>query len=590
MKARARLSVLLILVFMFAVYAPANAATSTVADSYPRTQVNFLYHDYSFRYVSGEPRTINCMIIPVHFTDGYGYDDLFYSQIENTINGGEYYSVRKYYRYASYGRVELQYEMMPVYDLGMSLLEMQTKLESPENWSWYYELFWQMYDRTRAAYKGDLSKFDTDNDGYADMVIYVFDDPSDDADNIFGSFVSSAYVTSMDNNRCLYNANHSYPSCAQYVCIEKYMVMQDYFIKTSQLWEGYGLYFFQRLNHEIGHLFGIIDYYYYDDLDEYDGHTVLGFDMHDTEKGDLNPWSKMSVGWIDPYVITPDIDEVTIKLRCSALYPDCILIPTSNGWNGTPFDEFILVDVLGKAGNNKADWDEVMLFDQQQGDPPQYGGVRIMHVDQRLCTIDYSANSSKWFDPSRAFNYDRKGAHPYIANCMGIGIAAPYSPDPNSEFYFPLHTMTRTNKTPYFEGRNNSYGWYDFVASDLFMPGDSFSMESHAAAFANAPYMNNFGTFDYEITVTSYNPDTMEALVTVKRINGTPAAAGTLATTRKCTVMQGTYVRQSPSASSAAVGYIEYETELEYISVENGWYLVKLNDGSSGYIYQSRVK
>ena len=115
-------------------------------------------------------------------------------------------------------------------------------------------------------------------------------------------------------------------------------------------------------------------------------------------------------------------------------------------------------------------------------------------------------------------------------------------------------------------------------------------MESHAAAFANAPYMNNFGTFDYEITVTSYNPDTMEALVTVKRINGTPAAAGTLATTRKCTVMQGTYVRQSPSASSAAVGYIEYETELEYISVENGWYLVKLNDGSSGYIYQSRVK
>ncbi len=592
MKAKTRLCVLLILALTFASCAPAVAATYK-AGAYPTTKVNFLYYDYSFWNTSGEARTINCMIIPVHFTDGYGFEDFFYSQVEKMMNGTEAYSARQFYLNASYGKIDLQYEMMPVYDVGMSSWDMEAKWDSSYDYYWYGEHYWQMYDATRAKYQGDLSKFDTDNDGYADLVIFVFDDPSVSGDDRFGTLYGGK-VSYMKHNRCAYNADHDYPSCAHFVCLEKYQMMPDDGIGESWRWEGDELIRYEVLIHEIGHMFGITDFYC-SDAEEYYGHTPLGFDMHDTEKGDLNCWSKLSVGWLDPYVITPDTEEVTITLRNSAEYPDCILIPTSKGWNGTPFDEFMLVDVLAMRGNNVWHWDgEMVAWPGVENDEAKYGGVRIMHVDQRLAyppSGKYN-NDARWFDPSKAVNYDRKAIRisgsinsnwPIWANSMGIGDDTWYSPDKNNAFYFNLHTMTRSGDDPLFKNRFAGRGWYNFIASDLFVPGTSFSMESHASAFANAPYMNNFGTFDYEIIVDSYDAENDTATVTVKRVK-TPVPA------RKVTVMQGTYVRQLPDASSAAVGYIECETELEYVSTENGWYLVKLADGSSGYVYKSRIK
>ena len=566
---------------------PADSLGSSLAvtENYPATKVNFLYYDYSFWNTSGEARTINCMIIPVHFTDGYGFD-LFFARQVKTIMETDEFSARNYYLNASYGKIDLQYEIMPVYDVGISSWDMEAKWESTGDYYWYSEHYWQIYDSTRAKYKGDLSKFDTDNDGYADMVIMVFDDPSVSGEDVYGTLYGGK-VSSMKFSRCAYNASHTYPSCNHFVCLEKYQMMD-----TDEL---------DVVVHEIGHMFGIGDLYSSGDIEEYYPHTALGFDMHDTQTGDLNPWTKMSFGWLDPYVITPDTEEVTLRLRCSALYPDCILIPTSKGWNGTPFDEFMLVDVLAKAGNNTRDWDEEMLWDAVKHRGRINGGVRILHVDQRLCypPVSPGQTGAKWFDPSSAVSYDKKaitnrGALSYKwpseANSMVIGKGTWYSPDPHNEFYFNLHTMTRTNEDPLFKDRFVGRGWYNFIADDLFIAGDSFSMESHASAFANAPYMNNYGTFDYQITVDAYDEDKMEAIVTVKRISGTPAAKGASATARTATVMQGTYVRQKPDSASAAVGYVDKETVLTYSGIENGWYCVTLPDGTEGYVYKSRVK
>ena len=109
------------------------------------------------------------------------------------------------------------------------------------------------------------------------------------------------------------------------------------------------------------------------------------------------------------------------------------------------------------------------------------------------------------------------------------------------------------------------------------------SETTHAAAFANAPYMNNHGTFDYEVIVESYDKDALEAVVTVRRIGSAAIQALTV------TVMQGTYVRQKPDASSPTVGYIEQEAQLEYSDFINGWYNVILSDGTEGYVYTSRI-
>lgn len=322
MRFRPVLSALLVAVMLFAgafsAYAESSAESETLSvnNGFPRTKVNFLYSDYSFWNTSGEARVINCMVIPVHFTDGYGFGEFFDSQVDKMFNGNESYSARQYYLNASYGKIDLQYEIMPVYDMNKSSMEMEDWWSSTPDYYWYQEHYWMIYDATRAKYDGDLSKFDTDNDGYADMVIMVFDDPSVDGTSRSGTLYGGK-VASMSYNRIINNADHSYPSCNRVVVVERSDMMPDDGIGESWRWDGDLLYYWNVLNHEIGHKFGVGDLYS-SDAAEYDMHTPLGFDMHDTERGDLNPWTKMSYGWLDPYVITPDIEEVTLTLCCSA--------------------------------------------------------------------------------------------------------------------------------------------------------------------------------------------------------------------------------------------------------------------------------
>ena len=584
MKLQSWIGFLILAALLFSVCVPSAACAEDMEDTweicedYPRTKMNFLQKDRSIYETSADARTIHCMIIPVHFTDGYGYDDFdfFRAQVDKMMNGTEIYSARQYYLNASYGMIDLQYEIMPVYEVGMSSYDMEKKWSSTQDYYWYTEHYWQIYDSTRAAYKGDLSKFDTDNDGYADIVIMVFDDPSVDGVSKRGSLYGGK-VTYMARNRIINNADHNYPSCCHVVCLERYQMLPDDGKGESWRWENDEIDNWMVLNHELGHMFGVADLYCIDAVAPYLHHNPLGFDLHASEMGDLNSWTKLSFGWIDPYVITPDVEKVTLRLRCSALYPDCILIPTSKGWNGSPFDEFMLVDVFAKAGNNAAHWDSQLTEFTSQTDPARQGGVRILHIDQRMAYAN-----GRWFDPSRD-KLDRKSIdQPAIVNTMSIGIASPDSPDKDNAFYFNIHAMKRTGRDPLFLKRENQRGYFNFCASDLFITGSGFSMESHGSAFANAPYMNNHGTLDYAVTVDYYDPTAMEAIVTVKRITeGRPA--------QLITVLAGTNVRQTADSSAVIVGMIEAETELEYLGQKNGWYWVRLDNGTTGYVYQSRV-
>lgn len=584
MKFRTLLGFLILTAMLFSVCASsapcADEATDAweICDEYPRTKMNYLQKDCSFYETSAEARTIHCMIIPVHFTDGYGYDDydFFCAQVDKMMNGTEVYSARQYYINASYGMIDLQYEIMPVYEVGMSSWDMENKWYSTPDFYWYTEHYWQIYDSTRAAYKGDLSKFDTDNDGYADIVIMVFDDPSVDGISKRGTLYGGK-VVSLSYNRIAHNADHNYPSCCHAICLERYQMMPDDGKGESWRWENDEITNWMVLNHELGHMFGVPDLYCIDTIEPYTNHNPLGFDLHVNEMGDLNSWTKLSFGWIDPYVITPDVEKATLRLRCSALYPDCILIPTSKGWNGSPFDEFMLVEVFAKAGNNTVHWDDQLTEFTSQTDPARQGGVRILHIDQRMA---YAGGG--WFDPSRDKVNRKSIVQIHSANTMSIGIAVSDSPDKDNAFYYNIHAMTRSGKDPLFLRRENQRGYFDFCACDLFIPGSSFSMESHSSAFANAPYMNNHGTLDYAVTVESYDPQTMEAIVTVERITDELPP-------QLITVLSGTNVRQTADTSGAIVGMIEAETELEYLDLENGWYRVRLDNGTIGYVYQSRV-
>ena len=67
--------------------------------------------------------------------------------------------------------------------------------------------------------------------------------------------------------------------------------------------------------------------------------------------------------------------------------------------------------------------------------------------------------------------------------------------------------------------RTNNRWLSDFYqVTDLFAPGDVFSMETCADAFANAPLMNDGSSLDYEVRVDYYDPRAQEAIITVTKI------------------------------------------------------------------------
>lgn len=110
------------------------------------------------------------------------------------------------------------------------------------------------------------------------------------------------------------------------------------------------------LIHETGHMLGLQDYYTYSSS----SYSPLGrIDMMDNNAGDQNPYSKLLLGWIKPYVVT---GNATITLKSDMSKDNVIVIPydsksykfDSDGkliFN--PFDEYIVIDYYSPNGLNE---------------------------------------------------------------------------------------------------------------------------------------------------------------------------------------------------------------------------------------------
>ena len=123
--------------------------------------------------------------------------------------------------------------------------------------------------------------------------------------------------------------------------------------------------------HETGHMMGLQDYYDYDGA----ANPMGRVDMMDNNIIDHNAWSKFNYGWVSPYVVD---QPGTITLRPSVTSGDCLLLPSSSGWNGTPFDEFLLLEYYTPEGVNEQD-----SLEGYAGRPDLCGfsekGIRIYH-------------------------------------------------------------------------------------------------------------------------------------------------------------------------------------------------------------------
>lgn len=137
--------------------------------------------------------------------------------------------------------------------------------------------------------------------------------------------------------------------------------------------------------HEVGHLFGLKDYY------PSGGETSTPdpsgkIDMMDCSVGDHSALSKMVLNWAKPYWVQNSC-EITLKPLSEK--GDLILI--KNDWNWTVFDEYFLIEFYTPLGLN--------YFDSNVGNSeaklPSLPGIKIHHVDARLGYFERKGTSTQ---------------------------------------------------------------------------------------------------------------------------------------------------------------------------------------------------
>ena len=130
--------------------------------------------------------------------------------------------------------------------------------------------------------------------------------------------------------------------------------------------------------HEVGHLFGLVDYYP-KNSDKAASNKVIQpsgmIDMMDSSIGDHSAMSKMMLNWARPYHVK---NNCSITIKPLITNGDLILI--NDSWNGTVFDEYYLIEFYSPLGLNAFD----VTNGNSEAKLPTLPGIKIHHVDARL--------------------------------------------------------------------------------------------------------------------------------------------------------------------------------------------------------------
>ncbi|MBR3275683.1 MAG: hypothetical protein IKG08_03615 [Eubacterium sp.] len=464
---------------------PAGNSTEEYVETYPRTKIVFTYNSL-YEGTLNPKGTARLLVVPVEIEGGDLFDEAALARIQQRIEGpynNPYcLDVRRYYNNASYGQFDIECDIMPVYSLGITLDEWT----GDEHKSMFKYLYAQeAIEYSISHYVSDPGVYDSDGDGFLDGVICVYNEPSE-VESVSG---------------CPRYGDDDVERCAENAKIRMFVDTMLHCFNDATI------YMSNTVSHELAHCFGIEDYYDYSRINAFSTY----FDLQGATYGDWNSFSKMAVGWIDPYVITPDVDKVTVRLRNSAEYPDAILIPIGE-WNGTPFDEYLLVDVMADRGNNSLPFSWYYQTDPEKGGSEDYGGVRLYHVDARLMKrTHYTGEGLGWFDdfsgPERCSKFDVCSAY---TNSTSEADRMNDSPDRNPDYHM-LSLIPASGKPLGVSEK--------FYSSYLFHTGDVFTADRYSAFFPNYPLGNKRESINYKFTVDSFDNKTKEAVITIEKVN-----------------------------------------------------------------------
>jgi M6 family metalloprotease-like protein len=295
---------------------------------------------------------VKLLVVPVQVKGEKEWTSAMISEIQATFFGAKedtgWESVASYYEQASYGKLHFSGEVVaPVVSQADSAEMVSKKMNAPGV---------PALEFYNAASADLCKKYDIDSDGYIDATILVYSNTYQSTKMPWWAWTST-FNTEVNADKPM---------------VHRFMWASYDFIHRG----GYDKPDAHTFVHETGHLLGLNDYYSsYGPFNPTGGLTMMDHNILD-----FDAYSKMCLGWTYPYVAT---DECALALRPFATSGDCLLI--SNHWNGSPMDEYLLVEYYTPEGLNAQDSAAPYKGNEEQGFTKP--GILIYHVDARIAQI-----------------------------------------------------------------------------------------------------------------------------------------------------------------------------------------------------------
>lgn len=239
------------------------------------------------------------------------------------------------------------------------------------------------------------------------------------------------------------------------------------------------------LIHETGHMLGLQDYYTYSSSN----YSPLGrIDMMDNNAGDQNPYSKLLLGWIKPYVVT---GNATITLKSDMSKDNVIVIPyDSKSYKFDSdgklifnlFDEYIVIDYYSPNGLNEKDYEAYKVQTVKDR------GARVYHADARLVKLTSDGNDQYDVelpnDPD-SFVDDNEGKYyMFVTNTESLNDSRPV------ESYFLSDADNSWDEIRWISANKNKLDSYSDNEGRLFKNGSTFSLEDYKEQFVSSKFDN----------------------------------------------------------------------------------------------------
>ena len=221
----------------------------------------------------------NILVLPVTFKD-YPLklmgleEEIVISNINKAFFGETdqtgFESVKSYYKKSSYDKLILNGEVASLFTLDLTLKEVVKYKSNSDYFDPSYVVLEKACENFKTNYKGDISKFDLDKDGYFDAVWVMYINPyvDDDTTSWYKLYDKNFYNTSYYNEVQELLWAYTYWDFTTKPDVNSLQPFAYCFASYSFLWDkayfdktGNKLVDSHTIIHETGHLLGLDDYY-----------------------------------------------------------------------------------------------------------------------------------------------------------------------------------------------------------------------------------------------------------------------------------------------------------------------------------------